>query len=160
MATQETQVVQKPACDPVLHPSQPKDDCYYKAPKVSKPIVVVSNLPLTDSRALGKSILSEYGWENQWSALDTLWTKESGWQPGRLNHSSYACGIPQALPCTKIYSDFKNMERVWVDVGGKPKLFLKNPDVEKEIRWGLQYIKSRYGTPTKALQFHYQHNWY
>jgi hypothetical protein len=30
---QEQTVVQKPACDPVLHPSQDKSECFYKEPK-------------------------------------------------------------------------------------------------------------------------------
>lgn len=128
-------------------------------PKQTKPKTKVASSdvrPTSNERVIGQSLLLEYGWENQWTALDTLWTKESGWQAGRLNHSSFACGIPQALPCTKIYSNFAQMERITVN----GKLFLKTPDAEKEIRWGLNYIKARYGTPTKALQFHRTHNWY
>lgn len=112
--------------------------------------------PSFNEREIGKSLLAEYGWEDQWEALDTLWGKESGWQAGRLNSSSFACGIPQALPCSKIYSNFNQMEQVWIN----RKLFLANPDAEKEIRWGLNYIKARYKTPYQALQFHKQNNWY
>ena len=29
-----------------------------------------------------------------------------------------------------------------------------------QIKWGLDYIKGRYGSPSKAKQFWLSHNWY
>ena len=34
--------------------------------------------------------------------LINLWNRESGWNANAYNKSSGACGIPQALPCSKI----------------------------------------------------------
>jgi hypothetical protein len=74
----------------------------------------------------------------EWKALYELWVRESGWKPYARNPSSGACGIPQSLPCSKI----------------------KDQSTGGQIAWGIQYIKQRYGTPSRALKFHDSHNWY
>ncbi len=94
--------------------------------------------PNNSAMNLGRSLSAiEFG-DQHWSSLEALWTKESGWNPGARNRSSGACGIPQALPCSKI------------------------PDMspQGQIEWGLHYIKQRYGTPSAAWAFWRQHHWY
>jgi murein DD-endopeptidase MepM/ murein hydrolase activator NlpD len=87
-------------------------------------------------------MLKKYGWgENQFAALKTLWERESGWRWNADNPTSDAYGIPQALPGSKMGKDWKD-----------------NP--ETQIRWGLRYIKGRYGTPEQALAFWDNNNWY
>lgn len=77
-----------------------------------------------------------YGWTGQeFADLDTLWTGESGWRWNATNPSSGAYGIPQALPASKMASagaDWKT-------------------NATTQIKWGLQYIKETYGSPSKAL---------
>jgi hypothetical protein len=73
---------------------------------------------------------------SQISCLDQLWTNESHWNFKAHNYRSGAHGIPQALPAVK-------MEVVALD-------WRTNPVTQ--IRWGLKYIKSRYGTPCAALR--------
>jgi len=90
------------------------------------------------------------------SCLETLWDIESGWQEGRLNPSSLACGISQALPCTNIYPNFYEMEREWRN----GKYYLVNPNRSLEIEWGLNYIEERYGDACAALEFHRLNNYY
>lgn len=87
----------------------------------------------TEPKAIAQVKAASYGWTgDQWHALEHLWHKESGWNPDAYNDSSGACGIPQAVPCSKI----------------------PNPaDVHSQLDWGLAYIQSRYGTPSKALAF-------
>lgn len=86
-----------------------------------------------------------YGWgPKQFSALKWVWFHESGWNHKAVNRSSGATGIPQALPARKMRthgSDYRT-----------------NP--ETQIDWGLDYIKTRYGTPIKAKKFWLSHNWY
>ena len=97
-------------------------------------------------QAYAKSLcLNTYGWsETDYSNLVKLWNKESGWNVTSGNSSSGAYGIPQALPASKMSSEGSD--------------YLTN--YKTQIRWGLKYIKSRYGTPTKAWQ-HFQNNgWY
>nr|WP_179421787.1 hypothetical protein [Pedococcus badiiscoriae] len=89
-----------------------------------------------DPRAAARALLPEFGFgDSEWGCLDTLWNGESGWNYKATNSSSGAYGIPQSLPASKMSS-----------VAGD---YLTNPATQ--IRWGLQYIKSSYGTPCGAL---------
>jgi hypothetical protein len=87
-----------------------------------------------------------YGWgsDDQWAALEQLWTRESGWNYQAENPSSGAYGIPQSLPGSKMAAAGKGWRT--------------NP--ETQIRWGLDYIKARYGGPKRAWAFFQQNNWY
>jgi len=76
--------------------------------------------------------------------LHKLWTKESDWKTTATNASSGAYGVVQSLPASKMASagaDYRTNYRT-------------------QINWGLNYVKSRYGSPCGALNFHYAHNWY
>lgn len=74
----------------------------------------------------------KYGWADgaEWSALNSLITGESGWQPFVYNSSSQACGLFQSLPCSKLGAPLEN--------------------VANQASWGLSYIKRTYGTPSNA----------
>lgn len=87
-------------------------------------------------KAAGQKVAASYGWGSgaQWAALDRLWTGESSWNPTARNPSSGAYGIPQALPASKMASAGKDWRT--------------NP--ETQVKWGLGYIKSVYGTPANA----------
>lgn len=103
-----------------------------------------SGKSVSAAKATGKNMLAGYGWSSHWSALEALWNRESGWRWNADNPTSDAYGIPQALPGSKMASagaDWKT-----------------NPATQ--IRWGLGYIKSRYGNPTKANNFQKANNWY
>ena len=68
---------------------------------------------------------SQYGWgADQFSCLDSLWARESGWDVHAQNPSSGAYGIPQALPGSKMGAYGSD----WAD----------NPTTQ--IQWGLAYI--------------------
>ena len=97
------------------------------------------------AKAYAASRLAAYGWgQDQMSALEILWTKESGWRTTATNPSSGAYGIVQSLPATK-------MATVGADW---------RTNYRTQIEWGLNYIKERYGSPANALGFHYANNWY
>jgi len=65
----------------------------------------------------------------EYRCLETLWDKESRWNPRADNPRSTAYGIPQLLK-------------------------LKATDPYTQIDLGLKYIKHRHSTPCKALAFH------
>lgn len=71
---------------------------------------------------------------DEWGCLDQLWLHESGWDHHAKNPSSAAYGIPQALPGSKMATAGSDWQT--------------NP--ETQIRWGLDYIADRYGTPCNA----------
>lgn len=95
------------------------------------------------NRILGHRMMLEYGFaEDQWQYLDKLWSHESGWIECKANYAgSGAYGIPQALPGSK-------MGPGWQE------------DPEVQIRWGLGYIKGRYGNPQGAYNHWRAKNWY
>ena len=77
--------------------------------------------------------------KSQEACLVKLWTRESHWNYKAHNYRSGAHGIAQSYPAIK-------MESVGLD-------WRTNPVTQ--IRWGLNYIDKRYGSPCKAL---YRHN--
>jgi uncharacterized protein YabE (DUF348 family) len=96
-----------------------------------------------ENRLLGHQMMLSAGFdESQWTCLDQLWTRESGWDQYKSNYvGSGAYGIPQALPGSK-------MGTGWQD------------DPVAQIQWGLNYIKGRYGTPCGALMDWNAKGWY
>lgn len=96
-------------------------------------------------RAIALVMLGDFGWSSdQFSCLDQLWVSESNWNPYAENSSSSAYGIPQALPGSKMSSAGADWR--------------SNPVTQ--IRWGLEYIRSSYGTPCGAWYFKLGHSWY
>lgn len=87
-------------------------------------------------------VVGKYGWnESDFSSLVKLWNRESGWNPKSYSKSG-ACGIPQALPCSKIAAKYGS--NTW----------------ENQVKWGLSYIKGKYGTPSKAWASFQTNGWY
>ena len=99
-----------------------------------------------DARGIAASIASSrYGWgSDQFGCLDSLWTRESGWDPHASNPTSGAYGIPQALPGSKMGAYGSD----WAD----------NPTTQ--IQWGLAYIRDSYGTPCGAWSEFQSQGWY
>jgi hypothetical protein len=98
-----------------------------------------------DPRTIARAMLPQFGFSaDQFSCLDSIYTSESGWNPHADNPTSSAYGIPQALPGSKMASAGPD----WAN----------NPATQ--IRWGLSYIKSKYGSPCGALSFREGHGWY
>ncbi len=89
------------------------------------------------AKSFARTALARFGWgQDQFPALDALWTGESGWNYRIANKSSGAYGIPQALPGEKMASQGPDWRT--------------NPATQ--ILWGLGYIKNRpdYGSPSAA----------
>lgn len=89
-------------------------------------------------------VLSNNWGRDQYSCLVALWERESNWRWNALNKSSGAYGIPQSLPGRKM----AEMGADWVT----------NP--ETQVRWGVNYIKNRYGAPCGAMAHSNKFNWY
>lgn len=87
---------------------------------------------------------SEYGWgDGEFSCLESLWNKESGWNYKAYNPSG-ATGIPQSLPGDKMASAGAD----W------------RTNATTQIAWGLGYIDSVYGSPCSAWGHSQATNWY
>ncbi len=97
------------------------------------------------ARHTAQTMLGHYGWgARQFPPLNKLWTRESGWNKYAHNPYSGAYGIPQAVPGGKMSSAGPN----W------------RTNATTQIRWGLRYIKSRYGSPARAWAHELAYGWY
>jgi hypothetical protein len=79
----------------------------------------------------------------QFSCLDRLWTRESGWRPTAQNPSSTAYGIAQLL------------DRTWSVTG-----FSKTSNGYRQVDAGLVYLKAAYGSPCDAWAHETSAGWY
>lgn len=97
------------------------------------------------AQSIAYNMMSSFGFSpsTQFSCLDNIWSRESGWRYNAENASG-AYGIPQALPGSKMASAGADWQT--------------NPATQ--IRWGLGYIQSTYGTPCNAWAFWEAHGWY
>jgi hypothetical protein len=105
-----------------------------------------------ENMALGQQMAQQkYGWSGQeWEALKDLWMRESGWNTHAANPTSSARGIPQIMMSIRFGSDWEK-SAFW-------KKFENDPAFQ--IRVGLNYIKNRYGSPSKAWAHSQQTGWY
>jgi uncharacterized protein YabE (DUF348 family) len=97
------------------------------------------------NREIGQRMAADRGWTgSQWTCLESLWTKESGWSHTAANPSSGAYGIPQSLPGNKMATAGSDWQ--------------SNPATQ--IEWGLGYIASVYGSPCSAWGHSQSVGWY
>ncbi|MEU6282225.1 transglycosylase SLT domain-containing protein [Streptomyces sp. NPDC047028] len=80
----------------------------------------------------------------QYNAFNKIVSHESGWNISATNSSSGAYGLVQALPGSKMASAGSDWKT--------------NPATQ--IKWGLDYMKSRYGSPVAAWSFWQANGWY
>lgn len=77
---------------------------------------------------------------SDYSAVEILIQRESSWNPNAVNPSSGACGLVQALPCSKLGPNWN--------------------DPVTALIWGDGYVKARYGGWQGALAHSYANGWY
>ncbi|MFJ8195840.1 transglycosylase SLT domain-containing protein [Streptomyces sp. NPDC096152] len=81
---------------------------------------------------------------SQYNAFSKIVERESNWNVSATNSSSGAYGLVQALPASKMStagSDWKT-------------------NAQTQIKWGLDYMNSRYGSPSAAWNFWQANGWY
>ncbi len=84
------------------------------------------------------------GDDAQFQCFSQIVKRESGWNYTASNASSGAYGLVQALPGSKMASAGADWRT--------------NPATQ--IKWGLGYMNSRYGSPCGAWSFWQSHHWY
>jgi type II secretory pathway pseudopilin PulG len=78
--------------------------------------------------------------ESDWGYVDYIVSHESGWNPNATNASSRACGLVQALPCSKVPG------------GGY--------DPVANLQWANGYAVGRYGSWANAHAFWVSNSWW
>ncbi len=81
---------------------------------------------------------------DQFQCFSNIVSHESGWNYHAVNASSGAYGLFQALPGSKMSSAGADWQT--------------NPATQ--IKWGLSYMDSRYGSPCQAWSFWQANSWY
>lgn len=88
------------------------------------------NVPPEVAKSIVRGMLANFGWgAGEWPALERLVQGESSWRADADNPNSTAAGLFQKL--TRVHGPVEST-------------------VEGQALWGLNYIKSRYGTPSAA----------
>jgi len=104
-----------------------------------------ADLSNADPKSIAKALMPQFGMSvSQFGCLDNIWSQESGWNVHAANPTSSAYGIPQALPGSKMSSAGPNWES----------------NAETQIRWGLGYIRDRYGSACAAWSYKQGAGWY
>ncbi len=78
--------------------------------------------------------------EGDWGYVDYIVSRESGWNPNATNSSSGACGLVQALPCSKVPGN--------------------GYDPVDNLRWANGYATGRYGSWAGAYSFWVNNHWW
>lgn len=79
-------------------------------PKTQIEVVGVKNtaMPYTGGGTKSDWLAASNIPQESWGYADFMVQKESGWNPNALNSSSGACGLAQALPCSKLGPNWSN----------------------------------------------------
>ncbi|WP_103504817.1 MULTISPECIES: transglycosylase SLT domain-containing protein [Streptomyces] len=101
---------------------------------------VQSSYTKAEIQAMAKQIVGG----GQYQCFSTIVERESGWNHTISNPSSGAYGLMQALPGTKMASAGADWQT--------------NPATQ--IKWGLNYMNERYGSPCGAWEFWQANHWY
>ncbi len=100
----------------------------------------------TDLHEIARQIMANkfsYG-DDQFACFSWIISRESNWDPSATNRSSGAYGLPQSLPGSKMASAGADWRT--------------NPATQ--IIWGVQYMKTRYGSPCEARSYWESHGNY
>ena len=102
-------------------------------------------MKMSDPKQYARSIAKEqYGWTSeQYKCLGILWGKESAWN-FQAESPTQDYGIPQ-----------RHMRK---NTQEEIDAFMQNP--QTQIKWGLNYIEKRYGSPCEAWEFWSVNRWY
>ncbi|MCK2036667.1 transglycosylase SLT domain-containing protein [Microbacterium sp. SSW1-49] len=123
----------------------------YVKPKPKPKPVVAQTTDSGGSSGGGPLLYSGGGAPAEWMAaagiapadqgyVDYIVSRESGWNPNATNASSGACGLVQALPCSKVPGNGYNP----VD----------------NLRWATGYAVGRYGSWAGAYAFWTNNHWW
>jgi hypothetical protein len=136
-----------PTQAPVTDPPWPTNTVYVK-PATPTPVPTAKPKPtpvptmrdtVWNARTYVKNRVGDKGYD----CINAVWTAESKWNPTASN-SNGAYGIPQAYPGSKMAAFGSNWRYSPLT----------------QVKWGLWYVNSRYGSACAAYDFWNAHGWY
>jgi pyruvate/2-oxoglutarate dehydrogenase complex dihydrolipoamide acyltransferase (E2) component len=117
-----------------------KDKAAASRSKDSSDFVVQSSYSTSAIQAMARQMVPS----GQFQCFSYIVDHESSWNYHAVNASSGAYGLFQALPASKYSSAGSDWQT--------------NPATQ--IKWGLNYMNSRYGSPCEAWSFWQANSWY
>ncbi|MEV8537758.1 lytic transglycosylase domain-containing protein [Streptomyces sp. NPDC051572] len=143
LAAAKTAVAKKAAAEKAEKAAKEKAEAKAAAAKASSSS---SSFPVQGSYTVAQiqSMAASMVPSGQYQCFSNIVDHESSWNYRAVNASSGAYGLFQALPGSKMSS-----------VGSD---WQTNPATQ--IKWGLNYMDSRYGSPCEAWSFWQANSWY
>ncbi|MFI9272842.1 transglycosylase SLT domain-containing protein [Kitasatospora sp. NPDC052896] len=141
-AAQEQSAPATQAAAPAEQPAAEQPAAEQPAPQSAAPSTppAVTDTSPSGVRALARSMVPA----DQWASFANIVSHESSWNINATNAGSGAYGLGQALPAGKMAS-------AGSDWRGNPVT---------QIKWALNYMNERYGSPNQAWVFWQNHHWY
>ncbi|GGU77750.1 hypothetical protein GCM10010211_49610 [Streptomyces albospinus] len=102
--------------------------------------LVKASYSIAETQAMARQMMAS----DQFQCFSHIVDHESGWNYRATNSSSGAYGLVQALPGSKMSSAGSDWQT--------------NPATQ--IKWGLNYMNDRYGSPCGAWSFWQANSWY
>ena len=139
-AAAKSAIEKKEAAEQAAKEAKERAEAKEKASRSASSFPVQSSYTTAQIQAMAASMVPS----GQFQCFSNIVDHESSWNYTAVNASSGAYGLFQALPGSKMSS-----------VGSD---WQTNPATQ--IKWGLNYMDSRYGSPCEAWSFWQANHWY
>ena len=139
-AAAKSAIEKKEAAEQAAKEAKERAEAKEKASRSSSSFPVQSSYTIAQIQSMASSMVPS----GQFQCFSNIVDHESSWNYRAVNASSGAYGLFQALPGSKMSS-----------VGSD---WQTNPATQ--IKWGLNYMDSRYGSPCEAWSFWQANHWY
>ncbi|MFR9795314.1 transglycosylase SLT domain-containing protein [Streptomyces sp. MS06] len=136
----KTAIAKKERAEKAAKEAKERAEAKLAASRSSASFPVQSSYTVSQIQAMARQMVSS----SQFQCFSSIVSHESSWNYRAVNASSGAYGLFQALPGSKMSS-----------VGAD---WRTNPATQ--IKWGLNYMNSRYGSPCAAWSFWQANHWY
>ncbi len=139
-AAAKSAIQKKEAAEQAAKEAKERAEAKEKASRSASSFPVQSSYTVAQIQSMAASMVPS----GQFQCFSNIVDHESSWNYRAVNASSGAYGLFQALPGSKMSS-----------VGAD---WQTNPATQ--IKWGLNYMDSRYGSPCEAWSFWQANHWY
>ncbi|MFE2260365.1 aggregation-promoting factor C-terminal-like domain-containing protein [Streptomyces griseosporeus] len=139
-AAAETAIAKKEAAEKAAEEAKERAEAKAAASRSSADFPVQSSYSVAQIQAMARQMVAS----GQFQCFSNIVDHESSWNYRAVNASSGAYGLFQALPGSKMASAGADWQT--------------NPATQ--IKWGLNYMNERYGSPCDAWSFWQANHWY
>ncbi|MCX5050755.1 MULTISPECIES: transglycosylase SLT domain-containing protein [unclassified Streptomyces] len=139
-AAADTAIAKKEAAEKAAKEAKERARTKAAASRSSADFPVQSSYSIGEIQSMARQMVPS----GQFQCFSNIVDHESSWNYHAVNASSGAYGLFQALPASKYSSAGADWQT--------------NPGTQ--IKWGLNYMNSRYGSPCEAWSFWSANHWY